>query len=167
MHPPSHVSVRPSAPFVERRRKPRAARSLPLLQEMDLEHGKLVAWRTLMHAMPPCEKTATNGSGCTHAANGGCARQVLRLAEDMLFFLSEHFALEDETMHRGCSPTERNEAFDRHQEDHGTIMHELVEWLGDPSPCRQRGAMQALLKGRFARHIDTHDAVLKRILLGD
>lgn len=165
MQQPSHLSRRPASIFPERRRKPRAERSFPVLQEMELERGKLAAWHTLLQAMPACEPSGTGGTGCRHATSGACAQPVLRLAEDMLFFLSEHFALEDETMHCGRGRTEGDEVFDRHREDHGTIMHELVEWLGDHSPCRQRSALQALLQGRFARHLDTHDALLKQILL--
>lgn len=155
---------RPTFRGVERRQRPREPAGRRIEEELAEEHTVLAAWRERLGKLPRCPEAPDRARHCQQATATACQEGTLALAEQMLFFMSEHFSLEDVVMRRGRSLATPHPQFDLHAEDHGSIIQGLVDALVQPFPCRWRDAVHAVTEERFERHLHTHDEVLRRFL---
>lgn len=139
------------------------------LRHIDDERVQLEAWLGVLRLMPACPGNLT-GRGCLAQPccdaqrSEVCRVDLHKLGEEILDFMSAHFARENTLMRRGRGIHGLRELFELHAEDHGIMMDRLVDALGMASPCEQTRALVDLLDVHMRRHLLTHDALLEEQL---
>jgi len=163
---PRHRARRDPTPVTRvgpARREPSAFR------DIDEERVQLETWLEALRQMPACPGNISERGGLTQACcdaqrRAACDVDLHTPGEEILDFMSAHFARENTLMRRGKGIHGLRELFELHAEDDGMMMDTLVGALGMSSPCEQRHLIEGLLDVHMRRHLLTHDALLEEQL---
>lgn len=144
-------------------------REAPAFRDIDDERKQVQRWLAVLLHVSDCPANVAERGSVTRTCrdpqrHAACDVDLHKLGEEILDFMSAHFARENTLMRRGRGIHGLRELFDLHAEDHGIMMDTLVGALGMSSPCEQKRVLVDLLDVHMRRHLLTHDALLEEQL---